>query len=113
MPKLKWINSRRADRCVITFSFALLPLDTRNRNSITTYVLLTDDKVDWKATAQALKRQSFRDVRLTNLSYELLPTASRTSKYDPKVSGAKCPRCTLKEETIDHLLRCSSDAHQQ
>jgi aspartate carbamoyltransferase regulatory subunit len=55
--------------------------------------------IDWKALTQALVK------RLA----EVTPTATITNRYSASKSS-KCPRCHTDDETIDHVIRCSSEA---
>jgi hypothetical protein len=68
--------------------------------------------IDWKSLTQALNRNRAREVALVKLLAEATPTATLTHRYGgPK--SPKCPRCHTDDETIDHVIRCSSDdCHQ-
>jgi hypothetical protein len=68
--------------------------------------------IDWKALTRALNRKRDREVALVKLLAEVTPTATLTNRYGRSPSS-KCPRCHTDDETIDHVIRCSSIACQQ
>jgi hypothetical protein len=70
------------------------------------------DLIDWKALTQALNRKRDKEVALVKLLAEVTPTATLTARYGTSRSS-KCPRCHTDDETIDHVIRCSSIACQQ
>jgi hypothetical protein len=63
--------------------------------------------IDWKALTQALNRKRDKEVALVKLLAEVTPTATITNRYGSSKSS-KCPRCHTDDETIDHVIRCSS-----
>jgi hypothetical protein len=63
--------------------------------------------IDWKALTQALNRTRNKEVALVKLLAEITPTATITKRYGSSTSS-KCPRCFTYDETIDHVIRCSS-----
>jgi hypothetical protein len=65
--------------------------------------------IDWKALTQALNRKREKEVALVKRLAEVTPTATITHRYGTSKSS-KCPRCQTDDETIDHVIRCSSDA---
>jgi hypothetical protein len=68
--------------------------------------------IDWNALTQALNRNRDREVSLVKLLAEVTPTAMLTHRYG-RSSSPKCPRCHTDDETIDHVIRCSSAECQQ
>jgi hypothetical protein len=83
-------------------SFAPLLSYIQLKNSWSTE---TVDMVDWQVHSAVLKARPKRSVQLTKLCHEILPTATRINKYDPRQSP-NCPRCLVHLESIDHLLQC-------
>jgi hypothetical protein len=65
--------------------------------------------IDWKALTQALNRNRDKEVALVKRLAEVTPTATITNRYSASKSS-KCPRCHTDDETIDHVIRCSSEA---
>jgi hypothetical protein len=68
--------------------------------------------IDWRALTQALNRKRDKEVALVKLLAEVTPTATLTNRYGSSPSS-KCPRCLTDDETIDHVIRCSSDECQK
>jgi hypothetical protein len=68
--------------------------------------------IDWQALTRALNRKRDREVALVKLLAEVTPTATLTNRYGRSPSP-KCPRCHTDDETIDHVIRCSSPACHQ
>jgi hypothetical protein len=65
--------------------------------------------IDWKALTQALHRNRDKEAALVKLLAEVTPTATITNRYSASKSS-KCPRCHTDDETIDHVIRYSSEA---
>ena len=62
-------------------------------------------KIDWESLGAACNAHHEQRHFVVKLSHDLLPTRSRTTKYD--ASGpAACPFCLTGLEDRDHLLRC-------
>lgn len=65
----------------------------------------TSDMIDWDAHSAALRACPKRSTQLTKLCHEILPTATRTHRYDQR-NSPDCPRCRAHPESTDHLLQC-------
>jgi hypothetical protein len=63
--------------------------------------------IDWRAFRRARNRMLSRHVQICKMCFDQLPTASVVSRWDPSTPSS-CPRCLQDDETIDHVLRCSS-----
>ena len=65
--------------------------------------------IDWDAHALAIKRMPDKEIALVKLIHGYTPTAVRTRHYKPGAS-ARCPRCKLVDEDVNHVIQCS-DPH--
>jgi hypothetical protein len=62
------------------------------------------DNIDWLAYTQAIGRFSTRQIQITKLCNDLLPTARWVNRYD-LLTTSNCFHCG-KSEDRDHILRC-------
>jgi hypothetical protein len=62
--------------------------------------------IDWISLGAACNRNHSQRHFVVKLSHDLLPTRSRTKKYDPD-SPSHCIYCNDTGENCDHLIRCN------
>ena len=65
--------------------------------------------IDWISLGQACHHNHMNRHFVVKISHDLLPTRSRTKKYDPD-SPSHCIYCSAVVEDRDHLLRCTHTA---
>jgi hypothetical protein len=75
------------------------------------YTGSTMNTINWSAHGKALKAMIKKQIHLTKVIHECLPTMERLNKFD---SGKQmCPGCGVCRETRDHIVKCQSESCQK
>jgi hypothetical protein len=88
-----------------SYSYPRLHTYIGTRNGWSEATLFT---IDWASLGAACNRCHDRRHFVVKLTHDLLPTRSRTKKYDSD-SPSHCIYCNDPEENRDHLIRCQHE----